>query len=79
MIGRQISGKPIDYAILQMQFSEKRASKRIQNMLALAKQHAINYKNLDPSKLIVCVYISLHNQPENAPSPIAPVYMRQSS
>ena len=79
MIGRQISGKPIDYAILQMQFSEKRASKRIQNMLALAKQHAINYKNLDPSKLIVCVYISLHNQPENAPSQIAPVYMRQSS
>jgi len=53
MLGRLISGKPIDYAILQMQFSEKRASKRIKSMLALAKQHAINYKNLDPSKLIV--------------------------
>jgi len=53
MLGRQISGKPIDYAILQMQFSEKRASKRIKSMLALAKQHAIQYKKLDPSKLIV--------------------------
>ncbi|KIM90791.1 hypothetical protein PILCRDRAFT_147912 [Piloderma croceum F 1598] len=53
MLGRQISGKPIDYAILQMQFSEKRASKRITSMLVLAKQHAINYKGLDPSKLTV--------------------------
>lgn len=55
MLGRQISGKPIDYAILQMQFSEKRASRRLKSMLVLAKQHAINYKNLDPSKLIVCM------------------------
>jgi len=58
MLGRQISGKPIDYAILQMQFSEKRASKRIKSMLVVAKQHAISYKNLDPSKLIVCKYLS---------------------
>lgn len=55
MLGRQISGKPIDYAILQMQFSEKRASKRVKNMLVLAKQHAVNYKNLDGSKLVVCM------------------------
>lgn len=55
MLGRQISGKPIDYAILQMQFSEKRASKRIKSMLVLAKQHAINYKSLDGSKLVVCM------------------------
>ncbi|KAK0486957.1 mitochondrial 50S ribosomal protein L22 [Armillaria luteobubalina] len=40
MIGRQISGKPIDHAILQMQFSEKRASTRIMNMLATARDHA---------------------------------------
>lgn len=53
-IGRQISGKPIDYAILQMQFSEKRASKRIKSMIVLAKQHAVNYKGLDPSTLVVC-------------------------
>ncbi|KAF7965817.1 hypothetical protein HWV62_41729 [Athelia sp. TMB] len=52
-IGRQISGKPIDYAILQMQFSEKRASRRIKSTLVMAKQHAINYKGLDPSKLVV--------------------------
>ncbi|KAJ3736384.1 mitochondrial 50S ribosomal protein L22 [Lentinula guzmanii] len=53
MLGNQISGKPIDYAILQMQFSEKRASKRIMNMLATAKDHACRYKHLDMSKLVV--------------------------
>jgi large subunit ribosomal protein L22 len=62
MIGRQISGKPIDHAIVQMQFSEKRATSRIKSMLATAKLHATAYKNMDPSKLIVCksryIYIS---------------------
>ncbi|KAE9410500.1 ribosomal protein L22 [Gymnopus androsaceus JB14] len=53
MLGNQIAGKPIDYAILQMQFSEKRASKRIMNMLATAKDHASRYKHLDQSKLVV--------------------------
>ncbi|KAF4619169.1 hypothetical protein D9613_005086 [Agrocybe pediades] len=53
MLGRQIAGKPIDYAILQMQFSEKRASKRIMNMLATARDHASRYKRLDESKLVV--------------------------
>ncbi|KAF9057586.1 ribosomal protein L22/L17 [Panaeolus papilionaceus] len=53
MLGRQLSGKPIDYAILQMQFSEKRASKRIMNMLATARDHAARYKRLEESKLVV--------------------------
>lgn len=53
MLGRQISGKPIDYAILQMQFSEKRASSRILNMLATAKDHASRYKRLDQPRLVV--------------------------
>lgn len=53
MLGRQISGKPIDHAVLQMQFSEKRASNRIKSMLVTAKLHATVYKNMDPSKLIV--------------------------
>jgi len=53
MLGRQISGKPIDYAILQMQFSEKRASTRIMNMLATARDHASRYKRLQEGKLIV--------------------------
>lgn len=52
-LGRQIAGKPIDYAILQMTFSEKRASKRIKSMLVLAKQHAAK-KGIDPQKMIVC-------------------------
>ncbi|KAI6047190.1 ribosomal protein L22/L17 [Pisolithus marmoratus] len=53
MLGRQISGKPIDHAIMQMQFSEKRASNRIMSMLATAKLHATVYKNMNPSKLVV--------------------------
>ncbi|KAG6861608.1 hypothetical protein C0995_014515 [Termitomyces sp. Mi166 len=53
MLGRQIAGKPIDFAILQMQFSEKRASTRIMNMLATARDHAVRYKKLKESKLVV--------------------------
>ncbi|KAL0949978.1 hypothetical protein HGRIS_009992 [Hohenbuehelia grisea] len=53
LLGRQISGKPIDYAILQMQFSEKRASTRIRSMLVTAKEHAVRYKGLQESKLVV--------------------------
>ncbi|KAF5388240.1 hypothetical protein D9615_000405 [Tricholomella constricta] len=53
MLGRQIAGKPVDYAILQMQFSEKRASSRIMNMLATAKDHAVRYKRLSEPKLVV--------------------------
>jgi len=53
MLGRQISGQPVDMAIMQMKFSEKRASNRIKSMLVVAKDHATAYKNLDPSKLIV--------------------------
>jgi large subunit ribosomal protein L22 len=56
MLGRQIAGKPIDHAILQMQFSEKRASSRIMNMLATARDHAARYKRLNEPKLIVGMY-----------------------
>jgi len=51
-LGRQISGKPIDSAILQMTFSEKRASKRIRNMLVLAKSHAM-LKGINPKKMVI--------------------------
>lgn len=45
-------GKPIDYAILQMQFSHKRAAKRIKSTLALARDHA-SAKGMDVAKLVV--------------------------
>ena len=51
-LGRQISGKPIDSAILQMTFSEKRASKRIRNMLVVAKSHA-TLKGIDSKKMVI--------------------------
>ncbi|GJJ07075.1 hypothetical protein Clacol_001274 [Clathrus columnatus] len=53
LLGQQISGKPIDYAILQMEFSHKRAAKRVKNMLVVARNHAMENKDLDRSKLIV--------------------------
>ena len=52
-LGRQISGKPVDSAILQMMFSEKRASNRIKSMLVVAKDHATGLKGLDEKKLVV--------------------------
>jgi len=51
-LGRQISGKPVDSAILQMTFSEKRAGKRIRNMLVIAKSHA-TLKGIDPRKMVI--------------------------
>jgi large subunit ribosomal protein L22 len=45
-------GKPIDYSILQMKFSEKRASRRIMNTLSLARDHAIA-KGMDVTKMVV--------------------------
>lgn len=62
MLARQISGKPIDHAILQMEFSQKRASKRIKSALVLARQHAIEYKGLDRAKLIVGALTNLMQQ-----------------
>ncbi|KAF8476512.1 mitochondrial 50S ribosomal protein L22 [Gautieria morchelliformis] len=53
MLARQIAGKPIDHAILQMEFSQKRAAKRIKSSLVLARQHAVEYKGMDRSKLII--------------------------
>ena len=63
MLANQLAGKPIDHAILQMQFSEKRASNRIMNMLATARDHASRYKKLEQDKLIVCACSpSFHEQ-----------------
>jgi large subunit ribosomal protein L22 len=56
MLGRQISGKPVDLAILQMQFSEKRASKRIKSMLTIGKHHAVR-KGIDSTKMIICTFL----------------------
>lgn len=51
-LAHQISGHPIDYAILQMQFSPKRASKRILSTLALARDHAAA-KGMQVPRLVV--------------------------
>lgn len=58
MLSRQIAGLPIDEAIVQMQFSEKRASKWIKSTLCLARDHAMD-KGMDREKLIVGMYFSV--------------------
>lgn len=52
MLADQIAGQPIDHAILQMQFSSKRAAKRVRATLSLARDHAAA-KGLDPRTLVV--------------------------
>ncbi|KAJ9097163.1 hypothetical protein QFC21_004832 [Naganishia friedmannii] len=52
MLGRQIAGQPVNEAILQMEFSEKRASERIKSTLVLARNHAVD-KGMDEKKLVV--------------------------
>ena len=62
LLGRQISGKPVDSAILQMLFSEKRASKRVKSMLVVAKDHA-TLKGLEEKKLVVGMYFTSYEAP----------------
>ncbi|OWT39156.1 hypothetical protein LQV05_005411 [Cryptococcus neoformans] len=52
LLSHQISGLPVDEAIVQMQFSEKRASKWVKSTLALARDHAVD-KSLKRDKLVV--------------------------
>ena len=53
LLADQINGKPIDHAILQMQFSHKRAAKKIKSMLVLARDHAIATKGMDRERILV--------------------------
>ncbi|CAG8515521.1 10435_t:CDS:2 [Paraglomus occultum] len=53
MLARQINGKNVNYAISQMQFSPKKASKKIMNSLCTARDHAWRYKMMDPKKLYI--------------------------
>lgn len=53
LLANQIAGKSVEDAILQMQFSPKRPAKRILSTIALARDHAIRYKGMDESKLVV--------------------------
>jgi len=53
MLARQINGKNVNYAISQIQFSPKKASKKIMNSLCTARDHAWRYKMMDPKKLYI--------------------------
>ncbi|KAG8860562.1 hypothetical protein FRB96_003816 [Tulasnella sp. 330] len=51
-LSRQIAGKPVDVAILQMQFSDKRAAGRIKSTLCVARDHAI-LKGIPRERMVV--------------------------
>ncbi|KAN0064414.1 hypothetical protein ACQY0O_002612 [Thecaphora frezii] len=52
LLADQIGGQPIDHAILQMQFSAKRAAGRVVSTLALARDHAVA-KGMEAHRLVV--------------------------
>lgn len=52
LLSRQVAGKPIDQAILQMEFSDKRASGRLKSMLCTARDHAL-LKGIRRERMIV--------------------------
>ncbi|KAG8987200.1 hypothetical protein FRB94_011283 [Tulasnella sp. JGI-2019a] len=51
-LSRQIAGKPVDVAILQMQFSDKRAAGRIKSTLCVARDHAM-LKGIPRERMVV--------------------------
>ncbi|PIA19763.1 ribosomal protein L22, partial [Coemansia reversa NRRL 1564] len=53
MLARQITGQPLNEAIRQMQFSSKRAAKRIRSSLAHARRNAIIQRKMNPENMIV--------------------------
>lgn len=53
LLTHQISGLPIDEAILQMQFSVKGAASWIRPNLLIARDHAVLYKNMKKERLMV--------------------------
>ncbi|KAJ9077480.1 39S ribosomal protein L22, mitochondrial, variant 3 [Entomophthora muscae] len=53
MLANQISGLDINQAILQMQFSQKKASKKIMHNLAFARKNAGLQLNFDPARMYI--------------------------
>ncbi|EPS41382.1 hypothetical protein H072_4707 [Dactylellina haptotyla CBS 200.50] len=52
-LARQIAGKPLEHALVQMKFSPKQASKEILKHLEQAKNEAILTKNFDPAQTYI--------------------------
>jgi hypothetical protein len=58
LLARQITGLPIDEAIVQMQFSHKKASKWIERELIEGRNRAVeSSKAMDRSKLVVGMFV----------------------
>jgi ribosomal protein L22 len=52
MLARQIRNLPVEEAIRQMEFSDKRSAKKILHNLAFARKNAQDQKGME--KMVVC-------------------------
>lgn len=55
MLARQIRNLPVDEAIRQMEFSDKRSAKKILHNLAFARKNASEQKGM--KNLVVCKWL----------------------
>lgn len=58
MLARQIRNLPVDEAIRQMEFSDKRSASKILHNLAFARKNAADQKGMQ--NLVVCKYIYIY-------------------
>lgn len=54
MLARQIRNLPVDEAIRQMEFSDKRSAKKILHNLAFARKNATDQKGME--NMVVCKF-----------------------
>ncbi|KAF3079671.1 54S ribosomal protein L22, mitochondrial [Orbilia oligospora] len=52
-LARQIAGKPLEHALIQMRYSPKKAAKEVLKHLVQAKNEAIYTKNFDPEQTYI--------------------------
>lgn len=55
MLARQIRNLPVDEAIRQMEFSDKRSAKKILHNLAFARKNAADQKGME--NMVVCKFV----------------------
>ncbi|KAH7102910.1 ribosomal protein L22, partial [Auriculariales sp. MPI-PUGE-AT-0066] len=63
-LARQIAGSPVDYAILQMQFSDKKAARKIKGLLEEARDDAQRVMGMNRGKLVVSESWALKHRTE---------------
>ncbi|KAK6332548.1 54S ribosomal protein L22, mitochondrial [Orbilia blumenaviensis] len=66
-LARQIAGKPLEHALVQMRYSPKKAAKEVLKHLVQAKNEAILTKNFDPEQTYISQAWVGRGTPDKAP------------